>query len=337
MNIFTSLKYPFRVWQLFALSPFSLNKNLEPRESLTFKLYTVFSIFVHIVVSIQGLIAIPTYQNRNNSVVLLYNGVFMVFAIQLLSCVMLIEAFLKRKHHIDFFERINTVDSILKHKLQIKIDYKKYQCQTSAVSLAWLLTYLTVEVIMIVKAHIKKYYTYQRGQLYLLFPTLMSTMLCHQIVTFQHIIRSRYVLINDFVRKILLFQSKGDVNRELLTATRNFEFSLDQKGQTLSCSQFQQMRVAYKLMYESTVIVNNLFLWSVPLFTGIYFHKILLTTFAFVATILVDSPFDQVGLLIMDSFFIAQIILLSHACQAVSNEVRITMLNYCLMGGIAKN
>lgn len=214
MHILMVLLYPFRLWQVFSLSPFGLaRKTLWPKESTKLKYYAIACILIHIFALIFSFFSISTYTSEKNSVVLRYNTILSLIVSRLLACVIVIEAVFKRNDQIDFFERVKKIDSILKQKLQVKIEYTKYQHQNNFIMFACLFIYLSMEIFVLARVYVQERYFFLNYWLYLSVPNLISSLLCHQIATYVHIIRRRYAMINDFLRKIALMQSRGIVNR----------------------------------------------------------------------------------------------------------------------------
>lgn len=197
MHILWALFYPLRLWQVCSLSPFGLTqKTLCPNESAKLKFFAIFSLLLHTVVSISGLIFKSSYTDEEDQPIVAFNEIFSLFVSRLLVCVMLIESFLKRKSQIYFFELMRKVDFILKYKLQIKIDYKKIRYQNNTGLVIRIFIYLGFELLVTVTAYTQQNYTFVRLWLYHAIPMLISSLFCHQVgLTFEAIrlvIQCRY-------------------------------------------------------------------------------------------------------------------------------------------------
>lgn len=327
------LLYPFRLWQVFSLSPFGLSqKSMWPKESMKLKLFAICWLLIHFLAIIYGFLSISSYVNPHYSVLLRYNTIISLLISRLLACAVVLEAILKRKDQITFFESIKQIDFILKYKLQIRIDYRKYQYENNIATFAWFFIYLAMEIFVFVRVLTKQRYAFTYFWIYNAIPTLISSLLCLQITTYVHTIRHRYEIINDFLRKIILLQSKGSVSTDNLKAIRHVRFiheeipSYSSTKVVISCEQFEQIRRAYQLLYDLSMLVNKLYWWSLPLYLGNYFHKVLAGSFNLCTVVLAQSQSDPYSMLAWTTFCVAQFIILAHACQALSIEVRIFLI-----------
>lgn len=321
MHLTSTVIFPFRLWQLFSLSPFGLSrKQFWPKECKKIELYSLVCLLVHIILVFYCLCFTSSYIDWTNSPAVVYNDIISMLMWRLLSTTIVAESILKRDKQISFFDRIKQIDNILQYKLKVQVDYANCQSQHKITSTIWCLIFVTLEIFLQLCAYMIDQHFFLHFCWYTLVPRLMAVLFCLQIVIYVRTIRRRYRLINDFLRKFHFSQTEI----KYLDTLDTFEYSIHRFSleERLSFTQLEQLRIVYKDLYEATFLVNNLCWWSLPLCLANYFHKILTLIFAAVITKFMGRRTHPYMMAIWSIFYIAQVIFLAHACQTLCKEVK---------------
>lgn len=150
MNFVSTFPWSFRFWQFFSLTPFSLTgQTLRPYKNPKLKTIAIFLLIFFIVLTICGIIFIIGYTDwEKASKIIAYNTAITMLLLQFTSCVILAESILNIDRQINFLERMDKIDYALTHKLQLKIDYQKYQYRNNAVIVIWIFLHLIYRTVV---------------------------------------------------------------------------------------------------------------------------------------------------------------------------------------------
>lgn len=123
MNFFDSIAFPLQIWQTFCLSPFILPQIseliLNKFQKSYFKKCTVIILTYLLVFSGFAF----NYFRNNNDIFYGIWGEIVVFIFAIVIVAILLESFYKRNDQRKLLLQFEAIDSILKHQIDIEIDY----------------------------------------------------------------------------------------------------------------------------------------------------------------------------------------------------------------------
>lgn len=326
MKLLTTLQWPLRVWNIFAMAPFGVtNKTLLPVKDVKLQFYSTVWLLLHIVLLILSVVYTSTYLNWTELAIGNYDTLMAMMTIRLLSCLIVGEAIFKIQKQTEFLQQINRIDFILRHRLRIHIDYKKHQFQCNILTTIWIFVCFSCAICVFVVYHIIEDVYSERFWVLYAFPFLIYSLHYQRMVLYVHVIRLRYQMLNQFIEKVCMFQERGVVNNEILRAFKQMSkvaFADCPLEQLISKSQLMDIRNIYQIMYETTNIINDMFWWSLPLCIGIDFHRLLVNSYLIFGVLLFHLKWkDLVIGLFWGGINITHLILLSHACHSTKKEV----------------
>lgn len=329
MKFLISLVWPLRLWQLLAVAPFGVTKQFSlPTKNTKLHYYAIISLFIHIILLALSVIFSSTYIEWSSKNFTKFDDILAMIIVRSSSCIVVGEAIFKLNKQIDFFKQIIRIDFVLYRKLHIRIDYDKYQIRNNLITAIWIFGLLICVFCVSIT-------TYTFGDLYserfwafYVGPLFIYSLNCHRMVLYVFIIRRRYQLLNQFIEKICMLQEKKVGNQNILQTFEqlskiNSPPIEPMAVQLISESQLKDIRNIYQMLYEATEMINDLFLWSLPLCIGIDFHRLLVNAFYLFAVWLLQENWLVIILAISwGSLNIAHLIILSHACHTTSRAVR---------------
>lgn len=330
MKFLISLVWPFRVWQLIAVAPFGMTKKLSlPTKSTKLYYSAIILLFVYIILLTLSVTFSSTYIDWSSKDFTKFDDLLAMTIVRITSCVIVGEAIFKLNKQIDFFKQIIRIDFILHRKLNIRIDYSKFKFQNNLITAIWIFCLLFCVVSVSITIHMLGDSYSERFWAFYIGPLFVYSLNCHRMVLYVFVIRRRYQFLNQFIEKVCMLQEKSVFNQNIL---QTFEKLSKIKGspidslavQHISESQLKDIRNVYQMLYEATKMINDLFLWSLPLCIGIDFHRLLVNTFFLFAVWLLQK-YWVVLIMAMSwgSLNIAHLIILSHACHTTHATVRL--------------
>lgn len=290
-----------------------------PVEDTKLQLYAVAWLILHITLLILSMVFTSTYITWTDSIGD-FEALVAVLMIKFVSCLIVVEAILKRQKQIDLLHQFVRIDGILRHKLHIAIDYKKHWLRSNVFVTAWICAcVLFIVCVIAVKERAPQFW------LVYALPFFIYSLNYHRMVTYVHMIQLRYQMLNQFIEKVCLFQERGVVNNEiLLSIQRVSKVALDESKlePLLSKSQLIEIRNTYQIMYEATNTINDLFWWSLPICIAIDFLRLLVNVYILFVVLLFEFNWTSlVGCLFWGCINTAHLLFLSHACHSANKQV----------------
>lgn len=330
MKFLASLAWPLRVWQFLGVSPLIVTKKtLQPTKSSNFFNFAVVLLFVYVLLLVLSLIFSSTYIDWLSKDFTKFDDLIAMALVRIASCVIVGEAVFKLNKQIDFLEQILRIDFILNRKLHIRIDYKKFQFHNNLITVIWTVCLLFCAISVSVIFHMTGSAYDQRFWAFYIGPLVVYSLNCQRMVLYVYVVRRRYQLLNQFIEKIYMIQEKSIDTQNML---QTFEQLSKIKGspigslgvQLLTESQLRDIRTTYQMLYEAARMINDLFLWSLPLSICIDFHRLLVNVFLLFAVWLLQHNWLILVITISwGGLNVAHLIFLSHACHTTSKEVRL--------------
>lgn len=328
MGFLTSLIWPLRVWQFIAVAPFGVAKTLSiPIKNTKLYYYAMILLFVHIILLALSVTFSSTYINWSSNDMGRFDSLLAMAMVRFSSCVIVGEAIFKLNKQIDFLKQITRIDFILYRQLDIRFDYKKYRFQNHLITAIWIFSLVFCMIGIAITMNILGVSYDERFWAFYIGPLFIYSLNHHRFVLYVFVIRRRYKLLNQFIEKICMLQENSVADQIIL---HTFEPSTKVKispinslvVQLISESQLKDIRNVYQMLYEATKMVENLFLWSLPLCICIDFHRLLVNVFLIFSVWLLQSYWLVLIVAITwGTLNIAHLIVLSHACHTTSKEV----------------
>lgn len=335
MKFLISLFWPLRVWQLLAVAPFEVTKQLLiPAKNTKLYYYAIVFLFVNIILLALCVIFSSTYIDWSGKNFTKFDDLLAMTIVRITSCIILGEAIFKENKQIEYFKQIICIDYVLHRSLHIRIDYDKYQFQNNLITAIWVFSLFICVISVTITTHMFGDPYIERFWAFYIGPLFVYSLNCHRMVLYVFVIRRRYQLLNQFIEKICLLQEENvgrqNIMQKLEPLSKINDPPIDSMAVQLICEpQLKDIRNSYQMLYEATKMINDLFLWSLPLCIAIDFHRLLVNTFYLFAVWLLQ---DQWLLLILaiswGGLNLAHLIVLSHACHTASKEVRSISLSF---------
>lgn len=272
MSFFESIKTLIVVCQLVCLSPFAL-KNYRGYS----KLFNLRKIFIYSIIFTQFLIIICCIVFNNTFVQTGFARAIKTFdatvltLIQFTALIIFIESYRKRLAQVDFLQKINTIDFILKFKIGIHLNYVEQKWSNLKRLIRWIAIDISVFVINVLV--IKQLYpenTVLHWWLMISLSFFICSMRYFQIVSYVYLIRYRYHRMNQFINNSLFIEERITFNLDLATTLQNYGRNLNGEiwDKTTSRDVYQKLvdlRRVYRLISSASRNINQIFQWSIPI------------------------------------------------------------------------
>lgn len=318
------------IWQLFSLSPFSLEKvSLRPVISKHHNYISIVSAIIQSVVMLFGLFYTEHYITYANRTFIVAAGdILSMILIRFTSISIVVESWQKRSHQIEFFKKINQIDVILNVNLLIQLHYRHQSKRNFVKLIGWIGLFLSLEISMIFMfASINKQ-LFVYWALYTI-PLFVCMMRYQQFIAYVNLIYDRYATINEYVGQLTLHRCNGQKDN-IKSATTNYSVQ-NRNSRWHRISDFEPLLVlnkikniqrAHRLIIEANKTLCHMFSWSMLLnVTNDFFNILLNLYWLIISSIYGDTKLNSIGILSWAFFNIIMLILLSNACQFTCNEV----------------
>lgn len=331
MKFLTTLQWPLRIWQVFGMAPFGVSaKPLLPIKNTQLQFYAVIFWIVCFICFILTVAFSSVYIDWKDDSIGKYDDLIAEILVWLLCCVILGEAILTLKKQTDFLLQIIRIDFILARKLQIQIDYKKYQFQNNVLTAIWICVILFCLICVYIVMCVRNDPFMINLWLIYAAPMLIYSLHYHRMVLYVYVIRRRYQMLNQYIEKVCILEEKGILNVDILQVFKQMskiavaDFTPEKLFSEL---QLKEIRNVYQMLYDSTIMINDMFQWSLPLCICVDFHRLLVNTFVIFAVWLLRTYWLILVLaIIWGSTNIFHLVILSHICHSTCIEVNFRII-----------
>lgn len=324
MKFLTTLQWPFRIWQIFGMTPIEvINKSTLLIKNTKLQYYSAALLIIHFILLIFA-IALPSiYVVWPPKAIPDFDVFVAMITIRLVACVIVSESILKLSKQTKFIHQIMRVDLILRRNLRIQIDYKADRFHNNMLTLVWILScFACITCVYIV------FYFMDDGPrttYWLLYSIsfMVYSIHYHRIVVYVRLILRRYRILNQYIEKMCLQKWENtDSSQWLLNFDKKSKITDDLIMQPMTISQLADVRNVYQLLYETTEMVNDMFRWSLPLCIALDFHRLIVNFYFVFAVLLLKTSWNTLILAIVwGSINFGHLILLSHACHYTNKQV----------------
>lgn len=195
MLVIKSIVASLRLFQLFGLSPFSMNtKNFIPTSNKLFNFYSITLILMHAVILLHGLCTTQSFIRKGELRIIATIDIVMMCGIRFLTLLIVVESFVKRIKQIAFFQHLNEIDEIFTIKLGIDMEYRQLRRNTITKLFIWAACLTIIELAIFLMEMNDKDYLY--FCLLYLFPLFVATLHYFQVITYVNLIKFRFQQLN---------------------------------------------------------------------------------------------------------------------------------------------
>lgn len=267
-----------RLWQLFGLTQVKIEHN-QPMLSNRLKNYSIALIFIHSILFILNVI------NTSYSVVsviskeslVTYLNLLLVFTVRFLSIVILAEVHLKRDIQVEILKKLQETDNILEKNVGAEHNYSAVRKQLLFNASFW-----TVESILMAGFMIGL--TFDDFELRPFFFTCLHMLSFFtngfrylQYIMIVSLIKDRFEMIQQCLHQMNRFESKElDKMMKIPDPSDPFLVKITTLDVNLMKTQVYQkvvyLRQCYHLLWETTLLTNNCFRWTLPFAIGTTFY-----------------------------------------------------------------
>lgn len=326
MDFLDSLAVAFHIWQLLALSPFTLKDNQMIAVSKnTHRNFSYAVMLIQVVVIILSLVFIDhiIFPNLNQTIRAL--DIMTMLFVQLTALVIFWESYTKRSIQLDFLRNINSIDFILEYKIGISPNYVNRR-KTNVIRLVrWIFMDISFSIVNFVAIY--HIFTVAYRWWIIMYPSIfICSMRYFQVITFVDIIHHRYYQINRCIDNLQL-------HKEILEdETKNVDFvertihirTIFQKyksGRTYE--KLFDLRRVCRLLSSANRSINEMFQLSIPAIIFNDFVHILLNSYWTLRIFLEHkTPLYYVVSPLLWAFLnFIRVFALSAACHHATDEV----------------
>lgn len=285
MFVVKCVKPLFHLFQLFALSPFSLkSEKCRPEADWLFVWYSLVGIIVRIAMLV-GVICIEHFLTRENQtqITSIIDTVLICF-VRLLEIVIIVESLLKRFKQIQFLHYCGFVDETITEKLLIDVHYHRLRQSTIRSAAIWFVAFFAAQGIIIWMSTVET-------SNYVVFCSLYaqsffaSSLNYFQMIFYVKLLRFRIHVVNRTLEDLC-----NDQRMCVMTRKYNFKVARvahrvdaidDRQLETVNADEnyilgkLVILRALYQQLWEQSIRINRLFQWSLPLNIGNDFFSLL--------------------------------------------------------------
>lgn len=320
---------PFRIFQLFCISPLKLvtSKTLLPEDTKFWFTATVFVFAIHLTVFIHGLIASDVYMDWSDTAFKCFIKLELMTTIRFLTLIILLESLIKRRKQIAFFKRVQKIDKMLTDNL--KFDASRHSVvryKNNRFTFLWLAIFGAHSAVSVYSASNPRDINFR---LLYVPPLFVGLLLYLQFILYVGIIRCRFEAINQIIQDMSQnddgeFFDRSVLNSDLLKLVESFSHQATSIEKSSLAGKLHDLSEIYQLLFECNELVNNLFQWSTPIGVAIGFTCILINLYWTLLWLL--QPRLSLLLLTLPAFtgtiyHFSYIVLMSNECHYTVEEV----------------
>lgn len=285
MNFFDSIWCPFRLWQLLCFSPFTLDQipTAIPRRIRKFYFAIAVVAMFHLLIIFAAFCTCEYLRLTRDLWILISAILHTNFGI-LTHAVALIESFARRNKQKQLLLQFDQIDSIVRHKIGIPIDYVTQRHQYVRRLKRRCIIYCLLATLSFGAIFTQRFIICLRSALSCCY-YIIFVIWFHRYTTFVDVIYKRYRWINERINKIYL----NDLNRmgtnENLTVVDGLVMcenrdEIEKNGQPIDKFQLiRDIKEASLLLVEASKNVNEIFAVSSTFFVFFEFVSLFLVNY----------------------------------------------------------
>lgn len=328
MNFFDSISYPFRIWQISCLSPFTLIQTID---IIPKKIQTPYFVTVAIVVFVNALIMCGSEIYMYKDSLDLWFSIWGTSTISIKSItatIILLDSFHKRNNQNKLFLQFNAIDSILKHQLGIEIDYARQSQGHKNRLIRWMGFNIFCLIIAFITDIIHDSISYVELICYPPLVLFITLRVC-QFTIIVDIIGERYRLLNEYINEMNWNGMHGKGGWEELiefVGCPNEVNCIRIEEQFQSIDKFQllqQLRDVSQLLHETNQQIHDIFSMSFAMSCfNSFIDNVSHNYFSLEGILLHESNADAFNSITTIICCINDIRIPAMACEYLTEEVR---------------
>lgn len=190
-----------------------------------------------------------------------------LFTVLATHLIIVLQSLFYRKAQMKLLQKFSQVDRLFNAKLQISMSYRKEKKALFMRFCILLITFVAIKVGLLIHLH----YMQRLGSFWYhcLFSVWIMRLRCFQVLFFVYLLRSRLILINDKLKKLLIVRNShsGNATNEWhsIADTKNIIFVLDTSSSSAKYITYDillNVKQIYGELYEICELINVTFGWS---------------------------------------------------------------------------
>lgn len=259
-----SLQQTLRIWKCCGLSPFELNTiSIGLKQSKIYEYYNYFIIFLELIGLVFSFFYIDTYVDWELPIIAAYVDFVTLITVQLLAIIIHIESIQKRNKQIKIFQQLKEIDRILSKILDISRDNQSLRRNLIFDYTFWAIEYIIMSVVIITYSIHFDDVKYLHYWLFYMIPFAISNIRYMQFVAFIRLITIRFRVIRRCFKRIRNSEHSESNEIPLLTLKKFNAVGIIFEKNLLHC-ELILLRNCYHLLWETTILINKCFDWSLP-------------------------------------------------------------------------
>lgn len=203
-----------------------------------------------------------------------YIDVSILTSARIVTIIIRIESLVKRNAQIQFFQKLQEVDEIFSKILGFRENHRGLRNQLIFDGIFWALELIIMFASFIVYTLVDEVYKDLVLCVMYILPFALSNIRYFQFVTFVRLLRVRIEIIQRcFERNICLESSKiASANQwNVYNVLEKYEMATEQLEKSLVHQEIILLRKCYYILWESSILINKIFHWTMPFAIGLDF------------------------------------------------------------------
>lgn len=331
MQFLETISLIFRMWQIFGLSPLTLDTDsFQPKLSNLQLTYSYLLIILESIILIWIVVCMNLYTDWTLPKLVIYLNLIMLTVAQLLNIVIYIEALAKRATQIEFYRKMQKIDNIFAKNFGIQQNYKSTRRQIILNGIFWIMEAILLSVFLVWMAASEGN---QKMTIFIgvyMLSTFTNMIRYMQFITFVCLIKIRCEVIKERLMQTICFEA-DDLNELEGDKIVPVLVKLDIRGMSLEKMTVYQeiilLRQCYHCLWEASAIANRCFRWTMLFALGNHFF-LLVTNFywTFLLTVFRDAA-NPLATIVWAIVNTRRMVAICNICYKTIKEVRYFYLN----------
>lgn len=314
MKLLQELLPIFRVYQFCGFSPFSVPFDVQNRNKHKWIIYSWFLIILLGFLALYNIIAFNLFIEGDNSEMITYLSFLIITMLRIVSVVIGIESFLKRKQQQLFLLRFEIIDQIFRTDLSTSLDYKRIRKNAFFWMAIWMIQIVIVMSLVIIGDVFDDESSVWLKVIWIFcsFPLVLSSISYFQII--------HYIQLLGFCFEIINIQLKIYAQTSRLRIDNHIKFEENKVYNNIV-----SLRRIYHILWENTKVLNKIFQWSLLLLISSSFFNIVVNYYRNVHWLMMPGSMDTFicfVYLVWSTGHVFFFIILSSASYKVSQEAK---------------
>lgn len=248
---------------------------------------------------------------------------------RLLTIIIYIEVYIKRKMPIEILEKLQKIDEIFAKHLQVQQNYNTFQQQLIFDGSLWIVESIFLTIFTIGHALSASDRKSNVPICLFMISFVINSLRYMQFCIFTRLVKIRFEVIQQSLRRINRLEvveldkiiKVKDTSNPFLMKLNTIDANL---GKTLVYQEIVYLRQCYHFLWETSLLINKCFRWTLPIAIGNDFC-FLVTNFYWLFLLAINAEPDTIGLIMFPIVWAAanmrRIITVSYICHSAIEKV----------------